>query len=101
MYYAGKLLRWRACGWRIRRCLEASVDLRLKEGSSGTESRCPRLRNAIKLFTKLVGREGVEMGFEGSGPGDCVGLIGEVELEGLETVVGVDVVDGVTTFFGL
>ena len=41
------------------------------------------------------------MGFEGSGPGDCAGLIGEVELEGLETVVGVDVVDGVTTLFGL
>ena len=41
------------------------------------------------------------MGFEGSGPGDCVGLTGEVELEGLETVVGVDVVDGVTTVLGL
>ncbi len=101
MCYAGKLLRWRACSWRVRGCLEASVYIWFKERSSWTESRCPRLRNIIKLFTKLVGREGVEMGFEGSGPGDCVGLIGEVELEGLETVIGVDIVDGVTTLFGL
>ena len=55
----------------------------------------------MKLFAKLISWEGVEMGFEGSGPGYYVGLIGEVELEGLETVVGVDVVDGVTTLFGL
>ncbi len=55
----------------------------------------------MKLFAKFVGWEGVEVGFESSGPGDCVGLIGEVELEGLETVVGVDVVGGVTTLFWL
>ena len=55
----------------------------------------------MKLFAKLVGGEGVEMGFEGSGPGECVGVVGEVEVEGLKTVVGVDVVDRVATLFGL
>lgn len=55
----------------------------------------------MKLFAEFVGGEGVEIGFEGSGPGECVGLVGEVEVECLETVVGVDVVDRVTTFFGL
>ena len=55
----------------------------------------------MKLFAEFTGWKGAEMGFEGSGPGDCVGLVGEVEVKGLETVVGVDVVDWVTTLFGL
>ena len=92
---------WRACGWRLRRCIETSVYFWLKEGASGTESRWFGFGDVMKLFAKFVGGEGVEMGFEGSGPGECVGLVGEVEVERLETVVGVDVVDRVATLFGL
>lgn len=101
MWYAGKLLGWCACGWRIRRRLEAGVYIWLKEGASGTEARCFGLGDVVKLFAEFVGWEGVEMGFESSRPGKYVGLVGEVEVKGLETVVGVDVIDGVTTLFGL
>ena len=101
MWYVGKLLLWGACGWRLRGCFEASIYIWLKEGASGTESRGFGLGDIVQLFAEFIGGQGVEMGFEGSGPGECVCLVREVEVEGLETVVGVDVVDRVTTLFGL